>query len=53
LIFYHRWNNAAGDGPYRGSRQVCVDRLEYDESGLLKPVVMTDAWSARQSRSDQ
>ncbi len=53
LIFYHRWNNAVGDGPYRGSRQVCVDRLEYDESGLLKPVVMTDAWSARQSRRDQ
>jgi hypothetical protein len=44
LIFYHRWNNAAGDSPYRGARQVCVDRLEYDSAGLLKPVVMTDGW---------
>lgn len=46
LIFYHRWNNARGDGPYHGSRQVCVDRLEYDKTGLLKPVAMTDSWTA-------
>ena len=31
FIFYHRWENQSGDGPYRGSRQVCIDRLEYDE----------------------
>jgi beta-xylosidase len=41
LIFYHRWENQAGDGPYRGSRQVCIDHVEYDESGLIRPIVMT------------
>jgi hypothetical protein len=53
LIFYHRWNNQSGDGPYRGSRQVCVDRLEYDADGLLKPVAMTDAWPAPREQASQ
>lgn len=41
LIVYHRWENQTGDGPYKGSREVCFDRLEYDEQGLIRPVVMT------------
>lgn len=41
LIFYHRWENQPGDGPFRGSRQVCIDRLRYDEKGLIRPIVMT------------
>ena len=41
LIVYHRWENQTGDGPYRGSRQVCIDRLEFDADGLMRPVVMT------------
>ncbi len=41
LIFYHCWLGVKGEGPYRGSRQICVDRLEYDAAGLIKPVVMT------------
>ena len=44
LIFYHRWNQASGNGPFRGSREVCVDRVEYDASGLIKAIVMTDEW---------
>lgn len=40
-IVYHRWENESGDGPYRGSRQVCIDRLEYDSKGLILPVRMT------------
>jgi beta-xylosidase len=42
LIFYHRWENQTGNGPYRGSRQICIDRVEYDGEGLIRPVVMTD-----------
>ena len=41
-IVYHRWENQKGDGPYRGSRQVCIDKLEYDADGLIKPIVMTN-----------
>jgi beta-xylosidase len=41
LIVYHRWENQAGDGPYRGFRQICIDRVEYDQEGLIRPIVMT------------
>ena len=41
LIFYHRWENQRGDGPYRGSRQICIDRFEYDAEGLIRPIIMT------------
>ncbi len=40
-IFYHRWENVSGDGPYRGSRKTAVENLEYDTNGLIKPVTMT------------
>lgn len=40
-IAYHCWENREGDGPYRGLREICVDRVEYDAAGLLRPVVMT------------
>jgi beta-xylosidase len=41
LIVYHRWEKRGGDGPFRGSRDTCIDRLTYAENGLLLPVVMT------------
>jgi beta-xylosidase len=41
LIVYHRWENQTGDGPYRGSRQICIDAMEYDPDGLIRPIVMT------------
>jgi beta-xylosidase len=41
-ILYHRWNDQPGDGPYRGSRSVCVEKLEYNRDGTIKPIVMTD-----------
>lgn len=41
LIVYHRWNNRSGDGPYSGSREICIDRVDYDEAGRIKPIVMT------------
>jgi beta-xylosidase len=41
LIVYHRWENQIGEGPYRGSRQICIDRMEYDPNGLIRPILMT------------
>ena len=42
LIVYHRWNNRAGDGPYSGARETCIDRLQHAADGTLRPVKMTD-----------
>ena len=41
LIVYHRWENQTGDGPYRGARQICIERVEYDAEGLIRPIAMT------------
>ena len=41
LIVYHRWENQTGDGPYQGSRQVCIDRVDFESTGLIRPIVMT------------
>lgn len=40
-IVYHRWENVTGDGPYKGSRQVCIDRVEYDADGRIRPIRMS------------
>lgn len=40
LIAYHRWENQTGDGPYRGSRYVCIEPLRY-RRGKILPVEMT------------
>ena len=41
-IVYHCWEHQTGDGPYHGSRQVCIDTMTYDANGLIRPIVMTD-----------
>jgi beta-xylosidase len=41
FIAYHRWETKERPGPYRGSRQIAVERIQYDEKGLILPVVMT------------
>jgi hypothetical protein len=41
-IFYHRWNNKRGDGPYRGGRRLAAEKVEYDKDGLLKPILITE-----------
>lgn len=42
LIVYHRWNNRGGEGPYSGSRETCIDRLDHAADGTIRRVVMTD-----------
>lgn len=52
LTVYHGWENQSGDGPYRGSRQICIDRMEHDENGLIRPIVMSGTTSTqRRERS--
>lgn len=41
-IVYHRYDNQKGDGPYRGPRVVCIDKIEYAADGAIQPVVMTN-----------
>ncbi|HMO66437.1 MAG TPA: family 43 glycosylhydrolase [Verrucomicrobiota bacterium] len=41
LIVYHRWENQTGAGPYRGQRQICLERMEHDAEGFIRPIVMT------------
>jgi hypothetical protein len=45
LIFYHRWENQTHEGPYSGSRQVCIERVAYDSAGRIQPIRMTGATS--------
>jgi beta-xylosidase len=46
LIVYHRWERPPGPGPYRGERQVAIDRVTYAADGTIKPIVMTDGAAA-------
>ena len=41
-VVYHRYDHQTGDGPYRAARQVCIDRLDYEADGAIRPIVMTD-----------
>lgn len=42
FIAYHRWNNAVGNGPYRGQRQIAIERLHHEYGTWIRPVRMTD-----------
>ncbi|MEN2746501.1 family 43 glycosylhydrolase [Sphingomonas sp. T9W2] len=46
LIVYHRWENPQGAEPYRGERQVAVDRVQYSRDGRILPIRMTDGAAA-------
>jgi beta-xylosidase len=50
LIVYHRWDQVTGDGPYRGSRKVCIDRSQYDAEGFILPVQMSDTVQVENGR---
>lgn len=42
LIVYHRWEQRPGPAPFRGERQVAIDRVRYARDGTIRPIVMTD-----------
>ncbi len=41
FIVYHRWNHQRGGGPFNASRQITIDRVDYDADSHILPVVMT------------
>ncbi len=41
-IFYHRWNNRTGSGPYSGSRSIAIEELFYESDGRIRPFILTD-----------
>ena len=44
-IMYHRWENAAGSGPYDTagrSRDTAIDTFTYDAAGFINPITMTN-----------
>jgi beta-xylosidase len=41
LIFYHRYEQESGDGPYASPRYLAVERFRYLEDGRIAPIVMT------------
>lgn len=43
FIVYHRWNKRSGNGPYSGSRETCIDRLEHAADGSIRKVEMSDS----------
>ena len=41
LMVYHRHQN---DRPGKHDRFMCIDVMEFDENGRIKPIVMTNRW---------
>ncbi len=41
FIVYHRWETARKEPPFRGGRKIAVEKIEYDEKGLIRPIQMT------------
>jgi beta-xylosidase len=46
LIVYHRWEQGPGPAPFKGERQIAIDRVSYGADGTIRPVVMTDGAAA-------
>ncbi|MCW1922474.1 family 43 glycosylhydrolase [Luteolibacter arcticus] len=42
FIIYHRWETTRKDPPFRGGRKIAVEKVEYDNKGLIQPIKMTD-----------
>ena len=42
FIVYHRWETARKEAPFRGGRKLAVEKIEYDDKGLILPIKMTD-----------
>lgn len=46
LIVYHRWEQKPGSEPFRGERQIAIDRVSYAPDGRIRPIHMTDGTAA-------
>jgi len=45
FIVYHRWETTRKEAPFRGGRKLAVEKVEYDDKGLIKRIKMTDGKS--------
>jgi hypothetical protein len=57
VVFYHRYNNRTGTGPYTGSRSICMEYMDYNPNGTIKPFALTNtgvgrAWLGNFLRAD-
>lgn len=41
-IIYHRWDTTEKPGPFKGTRKIAAEKIEYDQDGLIRPIRMTD-----------
>ena len=48
LIFYHRWDGVEGEGPYQGTRKVCIEEVHYNNDGTIQPIKMTGGLKEKQ-----
>ncbi|WP_313535478.1 family 43 glycosylhydrolase [Sphingomonas sp.] len=46
LIVYHRWEHPDEPAPYRGERQIAIDRVRYRPDGSIRLITMTDGAAA-------
>ncbi|MCW1887053.1 family 43 glycosylhydrolase [Luteolibacter flavescens] len=42
FIVYHRWETSRKEPPFRGTRKIAVEKIEYDAKGLIRPIKMSD-----------
>lgn len=42
-VFYHRYDNRTGTGPYTGSRKVAIEYMHYNPNGTIQPFTLTNS----------
>jgi beta-xylosidase len=45
FIAYHRWETTKTTPPFTGGRKIAIEKITYDDHGLIRPIVMTDGKS--------
>ncbi|WP_193213703.1 family 43 glycosylhydrolase [Luteolibacter marinus] len=45
FIVYHRWETSRKEPPMRGGRKIAVEKVDYDNEGLIRRIRMTDGKS--------
>ena len=56
-LFYHRYDNRTGVGPYSGSRKIAIEEVHYNADGTIQPFALTNTgigpvWLGNNLRSD-
>lgn len=43
FIVYHRWETRQKEGSFKGSRVVAIEKIRYDNQGLIRPIRMSNS----------